>query len=39
LIRSHSSSVSSGLAMIMSSITSFYRCLPDVISAKLLLNY
>jgi len=39
LIRCHSSSVSSGLAMIMSSITSFYRCLPDVISAKQLLNY
>jgi hypothetical protein len=39
LIRSHSSSVSSGLAMIMSSITSCYRCLPDVMSAKLPLNY
>ena len=39
LMRSHSSSVSSGLAMIMSSITSCYKSLPDVISAKLLLNY
>jgi len=39
LIRFHSSSVSSGLAIIISSITSCYRCLPDVISAKLLLNH
>jgi len=39
LIRCHSSSVSSGLAMIMSSITSCYNSLPDVMSAKLLFNY